>query len=186
QRVRLVEEGGRRGDARKLEAAGTEPVEDLRPVEVRELLVLDDASRAREQVQRLAELALLHAGPGLAGEAARLELGSTGRGDGRSNLLELAHRLLVAVGLDERLGTGERGLDPAALVGGDAVREIAGVDVEPAGKPGDRIARRARLPALDLADVLLREALAGELALGQTRCDTQLTQALPEPEGGGA
>ena len=44
------------------------------------------------------------------------------------------------------------------------------------GEPLDRLGRRARLAALDLGDVLLREAVACELGLGQSGRDAELTQ----------
>ena len=127
----------------------------------------------------------MHPRPGLAGEETGLELGGAGRGHVGADLLELGDGLLVAVCLDERLGAGQRRLDAAALVGRDAVRQITGVDVESAREPGDRLAGRAGLAALDLADVLLREPIARELALGQARGDAQLAQALTEPKGCG-
>jgi hypothetical protein len=82
------------------------------------------------------------------------------------------------VRLDERLGTSQGRLDAAALVGRDAVGQVAGIDVESAREPRDRLAGRAGLAALDLADVLLRESIARELALRQARGDAQLAQAL--------
>ena len=45
--------------------------------------------------------------------------------------------------------------------------------------------RRARLAALDLGDVLLREPVAGELALRQASGDAQLSKPLAEAEYGG-
>ena len=95
-RVRLVEEADRGRDARKLVAADTEPVEDLGAVEVGEGLGLGDRSRAREQVHRLAQLALVHPGPGLSGQETGLELGGSGRGDRGADALELCDCLLVA------------------------------------------------------------------------------------------
>ena len=88
--------------------------------------------------------------------------------------------------LDESLGAGEGGLDTAALVRGDTVREIARVDIQLTCEPGNRVAGRARLAALDLADVLLGEALARELTLRQTGGDAKLPQTLAEPQGGWA
>ena len=87
--------------------------------------------------------------------------------------------------LGERFGAGQRRLDAAALVGRDAVGQVAGVDVEAAREPRDRLAGRTGLAALDLADVLLREPIAGELALCQARGDAQLAHALTEPKGCG-
>src|SRR5205823_4921568 len=98
--------------------------------------------------------------------------------DGRPHALELLDRLGVAVRADQRLAAGEPGLDAAALVGGDAVREEVRVDPEPLGEPLDRLARGTRLAALDLADVLLGEPLARELRLRQAGRDPELPQTL--------
>ena len=127
----------------------------------------------------------MHPRPGLAREETGLELGGPGRGHVRTDLLELGDGLFVAVRLGERFGAGQRRLDAAALVGRDAVGQIAGVDVEAAREPRDRLAGRAGLAALDLADVLLREPIARELALCQARGDAQLAHALTEPKGCG-
>jgi hypothetical protein len=89
------------------------------------------------------------------------------------------------VRLDERLGSSQGRLDATAFVGRDAVGQVAGVDVEAAREPRDRLAGRAGLAALDLADVLLREPIARELALCQARGDAKLAQALTEPKGCG-
>src|SRR5206468_7294906 len=58
------------------------------------------------------------------------------------------------------------------------------IDAEPLGEPLDRLVGRPRLAALDLADVLLGEALARELRLRHPGRDTQLPQPLAEPEPG--
>ena len=114
-----------------------------------------------------------------------LELRQSGGEDSRACSLELLERLVVVVGLDEGLRAGQDCVDPAALVGGDAVREEARVDAQPLGEPLDRLARGTGLPSLDLADVLLREALAGQVGLGQVRRDAELAQALAQAESGG-
>ena len=75
-----------------------------------------------------------------------------------AHVLDLLERLVALVRLGEGLGTREHRLDPAALVGRDAVLQEVGVDPEPLREPLDRLARRARLAALDLAHVLLAEA----------------------------
>jgi hypothetical protein len=67
-----------------------------------------------------------------------------------------------------------------ALGRGDALLEEGSVDTQPLGQPGDRLAGRARLPALDLAHVLLREAFAGELRLRHAVVDAKLAHALAE------
>ena len=72
-----------------------------------------------------------------------------------------------------------------SLVSRDAVREEAGVDAEPRSDPLDRLARRARLAALDLGDVLLREALARELALRKAGGHPKLPQPLAQAEATG-
>jgi hypothetical protein len=79
------------------------------------------------------------------------------------------------VSLGQGLGARERGLDAAAFVDRDAVRDVAPVDAEPVREPRDRLSSRAGLPALDLADVLLGEAIAGEIGLGHPRSHAQLT-----------
>ena len=119
--------------------------------------------------------------------ARTVELGHARRAGGGNERLVLDRGVVVARGLDQRLGARERALEAAALVGRDAVREETGVDAEPDREPFDRLARRARLAALDLGDVLLREALARELALRQAGGDAELAEALAEaqPAGGG-
>ena len=81
------------------------------------------------------------------------------------------------MGLGEGLGTRESGLDAATFVDRDAVRDVAAVDAEPIREPRDRLSGGASLPALDLADVLLGEAVAGEIGLGHPRSHAQLTNA---------
>ena len=147
--------------------------------------MLRDGPRARKQVERLTELAHVHARPRLAGQKTGLELGGTGGGRVRTDLLELGDGLFVPMRFGERLGARQRCLDPSALVGRDPVGQIAGVDVEPAREPRDRVAGRAGLATLDLADVLLGEAVARELTLGQARRHPELPQAFAEPKGCG-
>ena len=80
--------------------------------------------------------------------------------------------------------TGVPELAVRALVGRDAVREEACVDTESRSEPLDRLARRAGLAALDLAHVLLREAIPGQLALRHAGGDAQLAQPLAQAKGG--
>src|SRR5262249_37930193 len=95
-------------------------------------------------------------------------------------------RLLVLVRLVQRLRAGERPFEPRPLVGRDAARQEAGIDSEAGGQPPERLRPRARLAAPDLWDVLLREAIARELALRQACCDAKLAQPLPEAYALGA
>src|SRR5207247_11384589 len=100
--------------------------------------------------------------------------------NGGAGVFELVDRLVVPVGVRERFGPCQHPLDAAPLVGGDPALEEAGVCAELRGEPLDRLARGTGLSALDLADVLLREALAGEIALSQPRADAQLTEAFAQ------
>ena len=83
--------------------------------------------------------------------------------------------------LGERLGARQERLDPIADVEGDAVEEELRVDAELLCEPGDGLVGRPRLAALDLADVLLGEAIAGERGLRQAGGDTQRAEALADP-----
>jgi hypothetical protein len=86
--------------------------------------------------------------------------------------------------LAQRLRASESGLDASTLVGGDAAGEKAGINAQALREPLDRFLGRASLATLDLADVLLREALTGEIGLGQTRADAQRSQAFAEASVG--
>jgi hypothetical protein len=63
---------------------------------------------------------------------------------------------------DGLLGLVDRVAGLGVLDGADARLEIEGIDAELVGEPGDRVRRGPRPPTLDLAQVLLREALAGQ------------------------
>ena len=151
---------------------------------------LDDAAGLVQELERLAQRADAHL------RAARADEGADGRARARRSRVRPGRatrtrsRRLVVERLEQRLGPGKRALEPAALVGRDAVREKTGIDAEPRSEPLDRLARRARLAALDLRHVLLREPLAGEVALRQAGGDTELAEALAEAkpvlEGGAA
>ena len=182
---RGVEEPERRRDARKLVAGDAELVDDLGTLDVGDVRALDEPARLLEQRDRFADLALDRHRARLACEHARLELRGARREHGRLRRLVQLERRLALVRAHERLGACERALDTTPLVRRDAVREEAGVAVQPLRQPLDRLGRRAGLAALDLADVLLREPLARELALRQSRGDAELTKALAEAQGCG-
>ena len=179
---RLVEEADGRLDAVQLLAADSEREEHLGPLDVREPATLGDRTRLVEELERGPEGAQAHLRPAGADESPNLELEQSRRAGCLNEGLVLVGRLIVAVGLDQRLRTGERAFEPAALVGREAVGEEAGVDAQPRREPVDRLAGRAGLPALDLRDVLLGEPVARELALGQAGADTQLAQALSQAQ----
>ena len=163
--------------------------EDFGALEIGEAAGLDEPARLVQELERLAQRAEAHLRAAGADEGANRELRNTRRPRCGDERLELCRRLLVLQRLDQRLGPGECALEAAALVGRDAVREEAGVDPEPRREPLDRLARRAGLAALDLGDVLLREALARELALGEACGHAELAQPLAQAKsagGGGA
>ena len=166
QRQRLGEEGDRGRDARDQVAGDAEAEEHLGPVEIGERRALDEPARLLEQVDRGLDLAALRRGPASPDSARNWR--SIGRSDDRrarvAETRRSPRRSASSISASPRV---ERRLGPGALVGGDAALEEERVDAELLGQPLDRLGRRLRLAALDLADVLLREPLAGELALGQ-------------------
>ena len=153
---------------------------------VGELRPLGELAGDEQKLDCLAHLAFLGARPGLAGEGANLELCRSGRADVAAGGGEELGRLQRAVRLGERLGADEQCLDPAAQVGRDAAAEERGVDAELRREPGDRLGGRARLAALDLADVLLREAIARDLGLRQPGSEAQRPEPLADPRGRGS
>src|SRR6266545_188113 len=177
-----VEKPDRGGDAGKLVAGDAELVDNLGTLYVGEAQALRELAGALEQRDRPADVALDRPSPGLALQGARFELRRSCREHRRAKILILGDRIGAAVGLDQRLGARETALDPSALVGRDTVRQEACVDAQPLGEPLDRLGGRARFPALDLAEVLLREAIAGNLALGESRGDSDLAQAFAEAQ----
>jgi hypothetical protein len=87
--------------------------------------------------------------------------------------------------LGQRVCAREQRVDATALVGGDAPLEEAGVDAELDREPLDRLPCGPGLAALDLADVLLREAVAGEVGLSQARRHAKLSHTLAQAVAGG-
>ena len=124
----LVEQGERGLDAVQLIPADSERVENLGPLDVGEASVLDEAACLVEQPERAAQGTEAHLRAAGSDEGANLELQEPGGAGGRDEHVVLRGGLLVAPGLDQRLGPGECALETAALVGGDTVREEAGVD----------------------------------------------------------
>ena len=109
-----------------------------------------------------------------------MQLDGAGAEDGGQRPRVLLDRLVEAPFFEQRVRAGEDRLGLGALVGGDPALEEAGVDPEAQGEPFGRLDGRARLPALDLGDVLLGEPVAGEIGLRQTGGDPKLAQALAE------
>ena len=188
ERECLVEQRDRSRRARKLVPGDAEPEDDLGAVDVGEDRALGERPRSVEQVDRRADVTLLQPRPGLARAGADVELDRVRRRHGRANVLVRVDRLLVAIPLRECLGANEQGLDPAALVGRDTARQERGIDVEALRQPLHRVGGRAGLAPLDLADVLLREAVSGELRLRQPCGDAKEAEAVAQPRarGGGS
>jgi hypothetical protein len=82
--------------------------------------------------------------------------------------------------LRDGLRARQQRLDAITLVGGDAVLQEIRVDPEPLREPFDRLARRARLTALDLAHVLLAETRARDVRLRQACGNAKLAKPLAE------
>src|SRR5262249_36825174 len=164
---RLVEERDRRRDARQLVTADAEAEEDVGTVDVAERGSLDEPARVLQQAERLADLAGLGQRPGFTRAPPNVELDRPGRGDLTGRLPEHLDRLRVAPRLREGLRAGDRRLDAVANVRRDARRQERRVDAETLCKPCGCLGIRSRLAALDLADVLLGEAVAGKLRLRQ-------------------
>src|SRR5262249_13511056 len=72
---RLVEQRNRCRDARKLVAAHAEAEENVSAIDIGEALALDERASPREELDRLAHLADVLAGPGLDADQANLEIG---------------------------------------------------------------------------------------------------------------
>src|SRR5581483_5106294 len=149
-------------------------------VEVGELRPLRERARLLEEADRRAHLADVGPRPGLARERAHLELDGAGGDDGGARLRVLGDGGLEVAPLGPGLRAREDRLGAGALVARDAAREERGVDAEPRGEPADRLRRRPRLAALDLGDVLLREAVAGEVGLREPGGDAERAQAVAE------
>ena len=182
----LVEQAECGLDAVELDAAAAEPEQDICTLDVGEGLGLGDRARLVEEHERGAMVADAHLREPAPDERAYLQLRNPGCAGSRGERLERVRRLFVLLRLVQRLGAREGSLEPGTLVGGDAAREEAGVDPETLGEPLDRALRRAGLAALDLGDVLLREAVARQLALRQPGGDAKLAEPFPEAKAFGA
>src|SRR5262249_19534274 len=157
QRERLVQQRDRGRDARELVPAHAEAEEYVGASDVVELRPFHEHPSVPEQLDRLAKLPELGQRPCLPGEAAGLELGEGAQADLDAHDIERLASLLVATRFEQRFGARERRLDAVALIRVDPRGEEADIDAEALREPGGRLSRRARLPALDLRDVLLRE-----------------------------
>ncbi len=117
---RLVEERDRRADARELPAGDSEPEQNVRAVDIRELRVLGERAGGLEELDRAADVAELAERPRLTREPAQLERPGVRALDARARLAEGLDRLLVLVRLGQCLRPGECRLDLRPLLRGDA------------------------------------------------------------------
>jgi hypothetical protein len=180
ERVCLIQQTECGRDARQLVAAHAETEQHFRALEVGEPLVLADLASAEQDLNRAANVTGLGARTRLADEGAELELGRAGGRDLGPHALEGLDSLARPAGHYQRIAPRKRGIETVSLGGREPAAEEAGIDAEPRGEPRHRRLCRPRLAALDLADVLLREPLAGELGLGQAGREAQL--AKPDAE----
>ena len=168
---RFAQQSLRGVDRGELVTADTHPIQDVRTLDIRETRRLRELTRANQQLEGRAKLCIVHSRPGLCQQRAELELAGLGR---ELQAGEGFKRLVVLLTLDGGLGTGDRGLDLGVLIPGLPGLEIGDVDAQPLADPGKRLFRRARLAALDLAHVLLREAVARQFGLRQPRGNAKL------------
>ena len=97
---------------------------------------------------------------------------------------ERLEHLVETLPLGRGLGAHHGGLDLGVLVPGLTGLQIRDVDAEALRDPAERLRRRPRLAALDLAHVLLREAVAREIRLRHAGGSAKLAQPFAEPEPG--
>src|SRR5262249_34677955 len=75
----------------------------------------------------------------------------------------------------------DRRLHLRVLVPGLTRLEVGNVHPQLLRDPCERLTGRPGLPSLDLAEVLLREPIAGKLRLGQAGADAELAESRAEP-----
>ena len=168
---RLAQQRLRRVDRRELVTAHAHVVEDVGALHVGERVLLGQLACARQQVERRTQLAQVHAGPALRQACAELELLSLGRVLQTRQGFE---RLVETLSLDRCLRADDCRLGLRVLVPALPGLEVRHVDAEPLCNPGERLLGWTRLAAFDLTYVLLREPIAGQLRLRQTRGDAKL------------
>jgi hypothetical protein len=86
----------------------------------------------------------------------------------------------------QSLGALEPGFGADGVGSADAVLEERAIRAQAGCEPVEHLRVRSCLATLDLADVFLRDAAAGELGLRQTRRVAEHTHAFAEADGGSA
>ena len=181
---RLVEERDRGRDARDAVAAAAEAEEHVGPVDVREARELDRA-RARAGAPRSRR----GRGPSPGATSPRPRAPAP---RARPSRARRARRVPDGRARPPRR-RGASSASASARVSSASTRVRSSTETpwsrncastaEPLRQPGDRLVGRARLPALDLADVLLREAIAGQRGLRQAGGDAQRADAFADAPG---
>ena len=183
---RRVEEAERRRDARELVAATPSSVEHLGALDVGEARALRRArgrARAVGSASRTSPLiARARASPASARTSSSGEPVASTPERSASNSSSASAMRSARISASARASPAST--RPRSSAETPLARKPASTPSR-CGEPLDRLVRRACLAALDLADVLLREALAGELGLRQAGGDAELAQALAQSEGGG-
>ena len=180
---RLVEERDGRRDAGQAPPAGTEPEQDLGPVDVGELGPLGELACLQQELDRFRDVAVL-----LEAQASPTSARSSSAGPrcprprGRPPGTRRPPRR--PSGPPRAPRRGRAAPRPSSAPRWTRRREEAGIDVQALREPCDRRVGRPCLAALDLADVLLRVAALCELALRQPRPDAKRAHALAEASGG--
>jgi len=177
---RLIEERDRLRDAGLVVADDADEEHDLGPVRVGEPGGDRYGCRRLEHGHRLLELAGSDEGPCLSRHETKLERRRARGARGLARRTEHRERVVVPVRLEQQFGGAQVGLEPLHVGPAETVLEVLRVRLEPTGEPFERLARRPGLAALDLTDVLLREATGGELGLAQAGGTAQQTHALTE------
>ena len=184
ERERLVEERDRRGDALQQAAADADPVEHLGAIDVGELGALDERRAPRRAARAPVLTSPVWASampspfstrtwsstapvPRTAGSARAYS--STASSNRCSSSSASARARIVSARARSSAETPLRRNEAST-----PSRTASQSTVSSGG---------LRLAALDLGDVLLREAVAGELALGEAGRHAKLAQALSEPRG---
>ena len=177
---RLVERRHRRRVAAHLEPHDAEPVERERAVEI--AAGLRQRASAVERRRRLGQLPQVVQRPAVRERVAQREPALVARVcDLRAHRLERRERLGVAVRLDRRLGPHERRLGRGDRRRAGVALDLRAADAEPDAEPLDGRVGGRRLAELDLAHVLLAEAVAAELRLGKARRHAQRPHARAGP-----
>jgi hypothetical protein len=179
QLERLGEERDRGRDRRQPVAALSDVAEDVGAIDVRERVVVNEIVCLCERSQRILDPTDLGARRRGGEERPQIEVRFEDRIVVRESI-ENRDRVVELPRPNRSFRARDHARNPFVLRGGDAGLEEAPRDLEPLGEPLESCLVRPHAAPLDLADVLLREAVDPELALRQPARDAQLPDALSE------